>query len=127
MRGALSSWAAYRPSTRDTLSSAILHRKLLDEATFIHAEPAGRQVHFVDIAVIVRHNDHRYARPMQCRQQIVVEFAPKFRILIGGPFIQQQDRTLLEQAHDQSEALALTRRQVDSIERALREAGLLQQ
>jgi len=36
----------------------------------------------------VRHHDHRYARLMQCRQQIEVEFAPKVRILISSPFIQ---------------------------------------
>ena len=127
MHSAFGSLVAYRPSTRDTPSSAVRHRTLFDETTFVHAKPASRQVHLVEIAVIVRHYDHRYARPMQCRQQIEIEFVPKVRILISSPFIQQQDRTVLQQAHDQGEALALAGRQVDGVKLPVREAGLVQQ
>ena len=115
------------PSIDTRYALAVRHRTLIDETTFVHAKPTSRQVHLVEIAVIVRHHDHRYARLMQCRQQIEVEFAPKVRILISSPFIQQQDRTLLQQAHDQGEALALARRQVDGVKVPVREVGLVQQ
>ena len=50
-----------RPGTRDTPSSAILHRLLLDETTFIHAKPASGQVQLVEIAIVVRYHHHRHA------------------------------------------------------------------
>jgi hypothetical protein len=65
-------------------------------------------VHFIEIAVIVRYRDYGLTRSVQLRQNIKVELAPKFWVLIGGPFVQQQDRPLLQQAYDEREAFALT-------------------
>ena len=100
---------------------------LLDETAFIHAKPAGGQMQLVEIAVVVRYHHHRLAGLLQRRQQLVVELAPKIRILVGGPFVQQQDRTLLQQAHDQREALALAAREVEGAKLAVGEARLVAQ
>src|SRR6185437_13369541 len=65
------------------------------------------------------------AGPLQFRQQLVVEFAAEFGVLFGGPFVQQQDRTLLEQTDDERETAALAARQIERAEQAAGDAGLI--
>jgi hypothetical protein len=60
----------------------------------------------------VRDHDNRRARLHQFRQEFVVEFVPKFGILIGRPFVQQQNGAFLKQTYDECETFALTARQV---------------
>src|SRR5262249_16045100 len=96
--------------TPDTLSSPVLHRLLPPQPAVFHAQSASGQVHFVDLAVVMRYRYHRLAAPLQFRQQIIIEFAPKFRVLIGGPLVQQQQRPLLQQAYDERQTFALAGR-----------------
>ena len=112
---------------QDALSSASLHRILLNKTAFVHAESAGGDFHLVDIAVVVRYGHHRYPGSMQRGQQFEVEFASKFRVLVGGPFIQQQDRTLLKQTDDEREPLALAALEVNGAKFAVGEARLVVQ
>src|SRR5262249_13711350 len=98
-----------------------------DETTFVHPQPTRGQMQLVEVAVIVRNYHHRFSGLLQRRQQFVVELPPKIRILVGGPFVQQQDRTRLQQAHDQRDALALAARQIEVAELAFGQAGLVEQ
>ena len=75
---------------------AALHRLLCDKTSVFHPQPTSRQVHLVEVAVIVRYRYHGLTGSFQLRQQVVVELTPKFRILIGGPFVQQQNRPLFQ-------------------------------
>src|SRR6267378_176008 len=95
---------------------------LLHEATFVHAKPASGQRELVE-----SYRDHRRAVTHQCREQLVVEFTPKFRVLLGSPFIQQQDRTLLQQTHNEREAFALASGQIDGAELTVGYASLVGQ
>jgi hypothetical protein len=83
---------------------------LLDETTFVHSKPARRQVHLIKIAVVMGHDNDRHTGPMQCRQQVELEFPTKIRILISRPFVQQKERSLFQQAHNESQTFTLTRR-----------------
>ena len=96
-----------------------------DETALVHAKFARRQIQLGQIAVVVSYHHDRYTRLLQLRQQFIIEFASKVRILIGSPFIQQQDRTLLQQTHDEGQALALSAREVERAEFAVAaKAGL---
>ena len=98
---------------------------LLDETAFVHAKPARGSLHLIEIAVVVRHDHHRRAGLVQRRQQLEIELAAIFGILICRPFVQQQDRALFQQADDQCEASALAARQVDGAKFAVGEARLV--
>ena len=67
--------------------------------------------------------------PARCkrRQKLEIEFAAEFRVLVGGPFVEQQDRTLFEQGDNQREAPALSARKIDGAELAVGEARLVVQ
>src|SRR5882672_1471159 len=64
---------------------------------------------------------------MQVGQKLEIEFASKFRILVGSPFIQQQDRTPFEQADNKSEAHALSARKINGVELAVGKARFVVQ
>ena len=96
-----------------------------DETALVHAKFARRQVQLGQIAVVVSYHHDRYTRLLQLGQQFIIEFASKVRILVGSPFIQQQDRALLQQTHDEGQALALSTREVERAEFAVAaKAGL---
>ena len=109
------------PSNATAVSSyCTFYSTLLDNPSFVHTNPARRQIQLVEIAVIVRdHHDGR-AGFHQIRQQFVVEFAPEFRILFGRPFVKQEDRTLFEQADDERESPALAARKIERAKLAVR-------
>ena len=96
--------------TRRAVSSADLRRIRLDETALVHAKFASGQIELGQIAVVMGYHHDCLARLLQLRQQFVIEFASKIRVLICGPFVQQQDRTLLQQTHDEGQALALSTR-----------------
>src|SRR5580658_5655076 len=75
-----------------------LERTLIDNAAFVHANAARRQVQLVKIAVIVRDYHNSGAGLHDGRQELFIEFPPEFRVLLGRPLIEQHDRPLLEQA-----------------------------
>src|SRR5262245_48231090 len=75
----------------------------------------------------MRYHHHRAAGLLQFRQQLIVELAPKIRILIGCPFVQQQDRALLQQTDDECQSLALPTREVEGTELAVGKARLVGQ
>ena len=79
----------------------------------------------VEIAVIVRDHHDGGAGLHQFRQQFVVKFAPEFGVLFGRPFVQQQDRPLLEQADDEREPPALAARQIERAKFAVRRQPVL--
>ena len=70
---------------------------LFGNTAFIHANPACGHRQLVEIAVIMGDRHDGGAGSHQLRQQFVVEFAAKFRVLIGRPLVQQQNRPLLQQ------------------------------
>src|SRR5512135_2307363 len=127
-------WVAFHQGTLDTSPSVLLHRTpslfnrtLLDNSAFVHTNPARRQIKFVEIAIIVRdHHDSR-AGFQQSRQEIVVEFAPEFRILFGRPFIKQKDRTFFKQADDERETPALAARKIERAKLTFNQSGLFGQ
>ena len=80
---------------------------LLDNSAFVHTNPARGQVQLVEIAVIVRDHHNSRAGFHQSRKKIIVEFAPKFGILFGRPFVKQKNWTFFKQANDQRQAPAL--------------------
>src|SRR5512145_1807942 len=87
-----------------------------DKTSFVHTESASGQLQFVEIALVMRYHDHRHAGLLQLRQEFIVELAPKIRVLIGSPLVQQQERTLLQQTNDERKALTLSARQVEGAE-----------
>ena len=89
------------------------HRTLLYNTALVHANPARGQIQFVEIAVIVRDHHDRAPGPHQFGQQFVIELAPEFGVLFRRPFVQQQDRALLEQADDQRQPPALAAGQIE--------------
>src|SRR5262249_10494485 len=64
---------------------------------------------------------------LQGRQQFVVELAAEIRVLVGRPFVQQEDRTLLQHAHDERKTLALAAGEVERAEFTLNEPRLIAQ
>src|ERR1041384_2294718 len=60
---------------------------------------------------------------MQGRKNFEIELSPEFRVLIGSPFVEHQQRTLLELSHDQSQPPALAARQVRGSKLAVRQVG----
>src|SRR5476651_1222665 len=54
--------------------SALLHRTLLDYTAFVKTNPACNHIQLVEIAVVVRDHHDRRARPLQIRQDLVIEF-----------------------------------------------------
>ncbi len=64
---------------------------------------------------------------IKSRQQIVIEFAPKFRILFGRPFVKQEDWTFFEQTDDQRQTPALAARKIERTKLAIRQSGFVAQ
>ena len=60
------------------------------------------------------HRYDRHAGLVQRWQEFVVEFITKFRVLVGGPFVQQKNGAPLQEGDDERQTLALTTRQVES-------------
>ena len=81
-------------------------------------------MHLLKIAIVVRHDYHGQSGFLQFRQYLMVELATEFRILICGPFVQQQHRAFLQQAHDKRQPLALPSGQIERAEFAVDEARL---
>src|SRR5262249_4063936 len=110
-----------------SLPPSPLDRTLLHNSPLVHANPARRQVELVEVAIIV--GNHHDGRPglHQVRQELVIEFAPEFGILLGRPFVEQQNRTLFEQADDECEPPALAARKVERTELAVSQTGLVGQ
>src|ERR1700687_994848 len=127
MRVVSGSGVAPHRANRDTPSSAALHRTPPDKTAIGHAKLASGQIQLGEMAVVVRYHHHRRAGLLQLRQQLVVELVPEVWILVGGPFVQQQDRTLLQQAHDERDALALAAREIERAKLAVFEARLVAQ
>ncbi len=100
---------------------------LFDNTAFIHADPARRQMQFVEIAVIVGDHDEGGASLHHFRQQFVIKFAAEFGILLGGPFVEDHDRPLFQHADDQREAAALAAGQIERAKLAVDERGLVGQ
>src|SRR5882757_2000644 len=113
--------------TGEMCSSSALHRTRRDKPAFVHAKAASRQLQLLEIPVVMGYRDHRRAVAHQFRQQLVVELAPKFGILLGGPFVQQQDGTFFQETYDQRETFALAPRQVEGRELTVGEARLVGQ
>src|SRR4029077_16139714 len=63
----------------------------------------------------------------QLRQQFVVEFAAKFRVLVGRPLVQQQNRPLFQQRDDEREAFALAVGKIEGGKFAAGHVGLVDQ
>src|SRR5262245_6521060 len=128
--------AAFHQGTQDTWPSVLLHRPLppslldctlLDNPAFVHANSARRQVQLVEIAVVVRdHHDGR-AGFHQIGQELVVELAPKLRILFGRPFVQQENWTLFKKADDEREPSALPPGKIKRTKLAVGQSGLFGQ
>src|SRR5262245_58078949 len=89
------------------VSTFLRLRMLLGYSAFGPANSTRRQVELIEVAVILRNHHHRGPGAHQFGQKLVIEFAPEFRILFRRPFIQQEDRPLLEQAHDKRQPPAL--------------------
>src|SRR5215470_9703290 len=118
-------WAAAHRGTLDTSPLRLPHRTLppslrctfyrtlLDNAPFVHTNPARRQIQLVEITIVVRNHDDGRTGLHQVRQQLVVEFPPEFRILFGRPFVKQKDRTFFEQTDDECEPPALAARKFE--------------
>ena len=79
----------------------------------------------VEIAVVVGNDHDGGARPHHVRQQFVIEFAAKFGVLLGGPFVENHDRAFLQHADDQRQAAALATGQIERAELAVGERGLV--
>src|SRR5262245_22468073 len=108
-----------------SLPPSLLDRTLLHNSPLVHANPARRQVKLVEVAIVVgNHHDSRSGLH-QVRQEFVIEFAPKFGILLGRPSVEQQNRALFEKADDEGEPPALTARQVERTELAVSQPGLV--
>src|SRR5262245_14710274 len=108
-----------------SLPPSLPDRTLLHNSPLVHANPARRQVKLVEVAIVV--GNHHDSRPglHQVRQEFVIEFAPKFGILLGRPFVEQQNRTLFEKADDECEPPALTARKVERAELAISQPSLV--
>src|SRR5580658_3139932 len=101
----ISGYFAIKPFPRLTPSSA--HYPLVHNTAFVHPNAARRQMQLVEIAVVVGDDHDGGARPHHIRQQFVIEFAAKFGVLFGCPFVEDHDRALFEQADDERETPAL--------------------
>ena len=116
--------------TRQILGAKVRRRPfqlrvvLTSEAAVFHAQLAGGQVEFADVAVVMGHRHDRHAGPVQVTQDFIVELAPKFRILVGGPFVEQKEGPLFQQADDERETLALTGGQIERAKLAVGEPRL---
>ena len=75
----------------------------------------------------MRDGHNRHAGAMHRRQEFEVELAPELRILVGRPFVQQQERALFELRDDQRQPLALAAGQIDGAEFAVGEPRLFVQ
>src|SRR3954465_4367934 len=63
-------------------------------------------------------------RPAQLRQQVFVELSPEVRILLGRPFVEQQDGSLFQQAYNERQTPALAGRKVERGKLAVHDASL---
>src|SRR4051812_13414346 len=75
-------------------------------------------VRAVEIAIVVRGDQDRFAPPLQIREDLLVKTLAERRILIGRPLVEGHDRTIFEQGHEERHALALAGGQVQSREAA---------
>src|SRR5262245_26739223 len=127
-------WAAFRQGTLDTLPSVLLrrplppslpNRTLLDNSALVHANPARTQVQLVEVAIVVR--DHHDGRTgfHQFRKELVIELAPKFGILFGCPFVQQENWALFKKTDDEREPPALTPGKIERAKLAVSQSGLI--
>src|SRR4029450_7336893 len=108
-----------------SLPPSPLDRTLLHNSPLVHANPARGQRKLVEVAIVVgNHHDSRSGLH-QVRQEFVIELAPKFGILLGRPFVEQQNRTFFEKADNEGEPPALPARQVERTELAISEPGLV--
>src|SRR6266404_7532123 len=56
-------------------------------------------------------------------EQLLIKIFAKARILVGGDFVKDQDRSLLQQCDDQRQSLFLTRREINALEPAIFDTG----
>ena len=79
----------------------------------------------VEVALIMRHRYNGLPSGGQGGQELFIKILAKFRVLIGRPFIENIDRTVLEQRHDQCQALPLSGRQLQIGKMIPRQGGFL--
>ena len=96
---------------------------LVDKTAVLHSKAAADPVELSQIAIVMRHQHDGHAGAMQIRQYFMINFAAKFRILLGRPFVEQQDLTFLQQGNDQRNALALTGREIQRAKLTIGHAG----
>src|SRR5437016_7853347 len=129
-------WVAFHQGTLGTSPSVLLpralppslfYRTLLDNSAFVHTNPARCQVQLVELAIFMCNDHDGRAVLHQVRQQIVIEFAPEFRVLFSRPFVKQQDWTLFEQADDKREPSALAPGKIERAKLTLSQSGLFSQ
>ncbi|CAM2155124.1 hypothetical protein PT2222_320052 [Paraburkholderia tropica] len=79
----------------------------------------------MEIAIIVRDDHHGLALRLQLGQQLAIEHVLEQRVLIGGPFVEQIERAILQIRDQQCEALALSLREFERGKRAVLDADLV--
>jgi hypothetical protein len=55
----------------------------------------------------------RFALPFKFRKNLSIKFAPEWRILFSGPFIQEKDWVVFKERQHQSKPFPLAARQID--------------
>jgi hypothetical protein len=86
----------------------------------LHADDA---VGAVKIGVVMGDHEEGVAGCFQLRKEAFVKEAAEDGVLIGGDFVEEEERFVFETGHDQGEAFSLAGREVEVEEAAILEAG----